>query len=313
MRWVYIPTDENLHSFTLQHSPGGEGSDCVWGWIMLCYFRCMKQPDRPMPTTLSPVSPRVTTQSWGEGEWLCLEVNYIMLFQVYEAARQANATTLSPVSLRVTTLSWGRGEWLCLGVNYIMLFEVYEAARQANAHNFISSFPQGYNTVLGERGVTVSGGELYHVIPGVWSSQTGQRPQLYHQFPPGVQYSPGGEGSDCVWRWIISCYFRCMIMTVSGGELYYVISGVWSSQTGQCPQLYLQFPPGIQHSPRGEGVTVSGGELYHVIPGVWSSQTGQRPQLYLQFPPGIQHSPGGEGSDCVRGSETEDSYSKGSY
>nr|XP_020031965.1 ATP-binding cassette sub-family B member 8, mitochondrial isoform X1 [Castor canadensis] len=37
--------------------------------------------------------------------------------------------------------------------------EVYTAAREANAHEFISSFPEGYNTVVGERGATLSGGQ----------------------------------------------------------------------------------------------------------------------------------------------------------
>ncbi|XP_047418183.1 mitochondrial potassium channel ATP-binding subunit [Sciurus carolinensis] len=37
--------------------------------------------------------------------------------------------------------------------------EVYAAAREANAHEFISSFPQGYSTVVGERGTTLSGGQ----------------------------------------------------------------------------------------------------------------------------------------------------------
>jgi ABC-type bacteriocin/lantibiotic exporter with double-glycine peptidase domain len=36
---------------------------------------------------------------------------------------------------------------------------VYKAAMQANAHDFIKKFPEGYETVLGERGVTVSGGQ----------------------------------------------------------------------------------------------------------------------------------------------------------
>lgn len=37
--------------------------------------------------------------------------------------------------------------------------EVYTAAREANAHEFITSFPQGYNTMVGERGATLSGGQ----------------------------------------------------------------------------------------------------------------------------------------------------------
>ena len=41
--------------------------------------------------------------------------------------------------------------------------EIEAAARQANAHQFISRFPQDYRTVVGERGVQVSGGERQRV------------------------------------------------------------------------------------------------------------------------------------------------------
>ncbi|EDQ84738.1 uncharacterized protein MONBRDRAFT_29884 [Monosiga brevicollis MX1] len=41
--------------------------------------------------------------------------------------------------------------------------EVYEAARKANAHQFICGFPEGYDTVVGERGVTLSGGQSQRI------------------------------------------------------------------------------------------------------------------------------------------------------
>ncbi|MBA3945490.1 MAG: ABC transporter ATP-binding protein [Herpetosiphonaceae bacterium] len=37
--------------------------------------------------------------------------------------------------------------------------QVEQAAREAQAHDFIMGFPEGYDTVIGERGVTLSGGQ----------------------------------------------------------------------------------------------------------------------------------------------------------
>ena len=41
--------------------------------------------------------------------------------------------------------------------------EVVEAAKAAQAHDFISSFPEGYDTVVGQRGVNLSGGQKQRI------------------------------------------------------------------------------------------------------------------------------------------------------
>ena len=41
--------------------------------------------------------------------------------------------------------------------------EIQAAAKQANAHEFIESFPEGYDTLVGERGIKLSGGQRQRV------------------------------------------------------------------------------------------------------------------------------------------------------
>jgi ATP-binding cassette subfamily B protein len=68
------------------------------------------------------------------------------------------------IVLQETTLFVGTiHENIAFGRQEATRDEVIEAARSAQAHEFISAMPNGYDTVVGERGVTLSGGQKQRV------------------------------------------------------------------------------------------------------------------------------------------------------
>lgn len=67
------------------------------------------------------------------------------------------------VPQEVTLFSGTIAENIAFGQHSYDLKEVEKAAKVANAHQFISEFPEGYQTVVGERGINLSGGQRQRI------------------------------------------------------------------------------------------------------------------------------------------------------
>ena len=55
-------------------------------------------------------------------------------------------------------------ENIAMGLRNASVEQIEEAAKNANAHDFIKSFPSGYQTRVGEGGSQISGGQKQRIV-----------------------------------------------------------------------------------------------------------------------------------------------------
>jgi ABC-type transport system involved in Fe-S cluster assembly fused permease/ATPase subunit len=89
---------------------------------------------------------------------LCIDGDDIRTINVHHLRDQIGLVNQEP-TLFATSIA-GNIAYGCPGVSQE---QIEAAARLSNAHDFISSFPQGYNTQVGDKGAQLSGGEYLFV------------------------------------------------------------------------------------------------------------------------------------------------------
>jgi ATP-binding cassette, subfamily B, bacterial len=82
---------------------------------------------------------------------------------VREWSLESLRSQISSIEQDVFLFSRTLAENIAFGVAGAAPAQVEEAARQAQAHDFITGFSEGYETVVGERGVTLSGGQRQRI------------------------------------------------------------------------------------------------------------------------------------------------------
>nr|MDQ2997363.1 ABC transporter ATP-binding protein/permease [Chloroflexota bacterium] len=83
---------------------------------------------------------------------------------VREWSMQSLRSQISTIEQDIFLFSRTIGENIAFGAPGIATREqIEQAAKAAKAHEFILSFPEGYDTVVGERGVTLSGGQRQRI------------------------------------------------------------------------------------------------------------------------------------------------------
>lgn len=82
---------------------------------------------------------------------------------VREWSLQSLRSQIAKIEQDVFLFSRTIGENIAFGAPGATPEQIEQAAREAQAHEFIMSFPEGYNTVVGERGTTLSGGQRQRI------------------------------------------------------------------------------------------------------------------------------------------------------
>ena len=82
---------------------------------------------------------------------------------VRDWALEALRSQISVIEQDIFLFSRSIAENIRFGVPDAPQERVEAAARQAQAHEFITAFPQGYDTIVGQRGVTLSGGQRQRI------------------------------------------------------------------------------------------------------------------------------------------------------
>lgn len=150
-------------------------------------------------------------------------------------------------------------ENIAYGVPDATIDDVIAAAQLANAHDFIAALPEGYDTVVGERGVTLSGGQRQRI--GIARAAVRQAPIVILDEPT--------SGLDEENEQAVSSALR----RLSRDRTTFVISHDLSFATGADQILYIEHGRIVESGTHDE--LVARGGRYSLM---YQLQSGQRVQ-----------------------------------
>ncbi|HLO70459.1 MAG TPA: ABC transporter ATP-binding protein [Flavipsychrobacter sp.] len=106
-------------------------------------------------STLADLIPRFHDVTAGE---ILIDGINVKDYKLFDLRKQMGVVSQEPILFNDTIYNN-----ITLGTGGASAEQVQEAARIANAHNFISQKPDGYETIVGDRGAKLSGGERQRV------------------------------------------------------------------------------------------------------------------------------------------------------